>query len=226
MPLCLAQEQILPFADNTEFLAMKLKEYSLRLKHVALSQAIDRETAEEESRSLYSLYPLAVRQRMEKAERLRRSYLKMRIGNHHRLAISQEVEIPFRELAAAHGLDPVEQEVVWMLFFKAVSLLFQRTYEDSGLYPFPEEPGALLCLGSLLQLLSPIPAIQIKLLDCFRPKGRLRRQGLVRLERPAARGTEVALETRLCLKEAVRERIIGAWGPGPAQNPSKRRHTP
>lgn len=209
MTPCPSKEPILPFGDNTEFLAMKLKEYTLRLEYVSLTQALDRQCAERDTGARYPLYPPTIRHLMEKVELHKRNYLKARNWNHHRLAVSAEVDIPFQKLASAHELDPIEQDVIWILFFKAVSPLYRRTYEESCLYPFAAEPGALLCASSLLQLLSPIPAVQIKLLSYLRPKGALRRYSLVRPKRPATRNTALAMETLLYLKETVRDSIIG-----------------
>ncbi|MCC7264228.1 MAG: hypothetical protein IT369_17090 [Candidatus Latescibacteria bacterium] len=203
------QEQLLPFADNAEFLAMKLKEYLLRLTHTALSQALDQQIGPEENRPAYALYRPVTKYLMEKVAASQQGYRQLRASNNLRLAVSMAADVPAKQVVETHTLDEVEQEVVWMLFFKAVSVAFRREYRETGLFASKSEPDDLLCVGSLVQLLSPVPAVQINLLAYFHPGGRLCRQGLVCLERGASGAGMPALETRLYLDEQVRGRIIG-----------------
>lgn len=203
------QEQRLPFADNTEFLAMKLKEYLLKLTQTALSQALDQQIGPEEDQPVFALYRPASKNLMGKVAASQRHYQQLRSLNDRRFEISVDTAVPFKKVMQAHTLDEVEQEVVWILFFKAVSVTFRRAYQEAGLFALRPEPHDLLCIGAILQFLSPIPAIQIDLLAYFRPSGRLCRRGLVCLERGASGIGAPALETRLYLDEKLRGQIIG-----------------
>lgn len=204
------QEQFLPFADNTELLAMKLKEYLLKLAHTALRQALDRQLGPEENRPAYALYRPATKYLMEKVATSQQCYRQLRASNNRRLAVSVDADVPAKQVMQTYALDEVEQEVVWILFFKAVSVAFRRAYQEAGLFALKPEPDDLLCVGSLLQLLSPVPVIQINLLPYFHPSGRLCRRGLVCLERGASGAGMPALETRLYLDEQARGQLIEA----------------
>lgn len=204
-----APEQLRPFADNTEFLAMKLEETLLKLQLTSLAQALEQQIGPKEIRPRYALYRPATKHLIEKVEVGQQHYQQLRACNDRRLELSEDTDVPFRQVVENYDLDEIEQEVVWILFFKAVSVVFRRAYQDAGLFAVRKEPDDLVCVGSLLQLLSANPVAQINLLHYFRPAGQLCRRGVVCLERGAANGGSPALETRLYLDEKVRGRVIG-----------------
>jgi hypothetical protein len=188
-----ARDPIAPFADNTEFLEMKLNECLLRLEYVGQCQDFDPAGPPRTSTDPFE-----------------HRYLRFRSLSVLRLERTPAVRIPFRELCAEHLLGPIEQDAVWLLFLQAVSPVFRQRLAAAELYSFGPDTATGLYLGTLLQILSPDPGIQIHLLAHFQPDAVLRQRDLVRLEGPYTEDGGLTLETRVYLRDPVQAAIRGA----------------
>ncbi|NIS68510.1 MAG: hypothetical protein GTO12_06015, partial [Proteobacteria bacterium] len=81
------------------------------------------------SQSVEGIDDLDLRRRIPKLKRSLREtvnkYEAVRIENIERLSRPRQERFPFEDLAEQCGLGPFEQDVVWLLFLKAVSPDFQ-----------------------------------------------------------------------------------------------------
>ena len=199
-----------PFDDNGSFLSAKLREWLLRLEYSSWHLALvteDRPNLPSVPPPSPSLSP-ATRELRRQVDLRERRYLLSRAWNAKRLAVSGRMDIPFRDVAAEHELDTVEQDALWVLFFWTTSPVFRQRCPEPTDRMRDLATHPLLPVCCLLELLSPDPALQVGLLRYFRPDARLRAHELARVEFvPRDEGS--LLEARLYLPDNIAFRIAG-----------------
>ena len=196
-----------PFGDNQEFLQAKHDEVMAALRvagvraHVETRQArwdLKGSTRDEEDHVSLELL-------QRRGEQTEREFLQLRAVNEARLAVSSGVDLPFRDLVDRCRMDLFDQQVLWLLVFKAVSPDFRERYDQLGLARFSGDSRDTLCIGNVLQILCPDGILSdLERRRHFATDAPLVRHHLVRLEFAS---TDVAsiLEFEL----AVPQRIVG-----------------
>ena len=146
-----------PFADNGVFLVARHEETMAALRVAGLRREVEmregRWNLEGHRRDDEDSIPQEeLGRHLDLAER---ELLRQRAVNEARLAASEEVDIPFRELVERCGLDAFDQQVLWLLLFKAVSPDFREQYDRLELARFSGDSRDTLCIGNALQILCP-----------------------------------------------------------------------
>ncbi|MFQ6038762.1 MAG: ATP-binding protein, partial [Candidatus Aminicenantales bacterium] len=208
--------QYAPFEDNVEFLEAKRVELTLLVECASLRRAIEVTEAQQLSPDGFpgiSGPRMGGNERLEHGPQLPdlkkaleervRQYEAVRLENEGRLALPRTVRFPFEDMAEQCGLGRFEQDVVWLLFFKAVSPDFRQKYEDSGLNTVGHETNSELYIGNLLQILCPGSLREhLKARRYFSIEAPLLRHHLVKLGRDVE-GCATILEVELELPQRV-----------------------
>ncbi|MFQ6078507.1 MAG: hypothetical protein ACE5NJ_05150, partial [Thermodesulfobacteriota bacterium] len=208
--------QYAPFEDNVEFLEAKRVELTLLVECASLRRAIEVTEAQHLNPDGFPGIPgprTGGNERLEHGPQLPdlkkaleervRQYEAVRLENEGRLVLPRTVRFPFEDMAEQCGLSRFEQDVVWLLFFKAVSPDFRQKYEDSGLNTVGHETNSELYIGNLLQILCPGSLReQLKARRYFSVEAPLLRHHLVKLGRDVE-GCATILEVELELPQRV-----------------------
>jgi len=205
-----------PFSDNTEYLEAKREEMTLLIECASLRRAIEVVEAQHPNGNDFlrkhgpradgaeKVEPGRQVSEMKKAlEEKVRKYEAVRLENEGRLALPRGKRFPFEDLVEQCRLTRFEQDVVWLLFFKAVSPDFRQKYEDGGLNTVGHETHSELYIGNLLQILCPGSLReQLEARRYFSVDAPLLRHHLVKLGR-AVEDCATILEVELELPQRV-----------------------
>jgi AAA+ superfamily predicted ATPase len=147
-------ESVEAFAGNGAFLEAKFEEIRLSLRSAGLRRQMEKEqmsgiegewNKEEETLSLDQV--------QRELDLVEKRLLETQARNKNRLANSEKVEIPWRDLVEQCQLEPIAQQILWLLFFNAVSPEFRTLYQGARLDRFGNENSMYMCVGNVLQIL-------------------------------------------------------------------------
>ena len=145
----------------------------------------------------------------DKCEYLEQVYYKKRQANADRLSLSDANTLPWLNLIESQGLNDFEQQVLWLLFFKAVAPDFRQFCTDWELDRYGSENGKEMCVGNVLQILCPGPSlIQMNKRQHFSADAPLVAHHLVKLDTSAG-GSPSILEAEISLTPRVVAWISG-----------------
>jgi DNA polymerase III delta prime subunit len=156
------------FQTNAQFLDSKHEEFSLLLNYVALkNQTTDnpsRSTALNENSnrrckperlSGIEAQKNDFKKQKEEINEIRFQWQQKKEQNALRAKASNQTTLPFFQMADKFRLESFEQDVAWLLFFKAVSPDFRQKYKNADLTKFGRESNTELAIGNILQNLCP-----------------------------------------------------------------------
>ena len=182
------------YTDNGEFLEAKIAEVILQLECAALRRRLSQRAlyrwADSEAEETDPSPPMEQTQRrLACAERELLRHLAVADA---RLESSDSQTIPFLELRERFELSAVDQQALWLLFFKAISTEFRERYEALKMCRYGNESDDEICVGNLLEILSCTGVVaSLRLRARFSVEAPLLVHHLVRVSRYTSADTSV-----------------------------------
>ncbi|HUU26425.1 MAG TPA: ATP-binding protein [archaeon] len=148
---------VAPFKDNLEYIEARQQEYLLMVEIAGLKQQLFRQLkgskvnplANEENCTLDTKQ---LREKIDTLDAKRQQYKRINLEKEKN---SGDTDIPFVRLRARTGINSFDEDVLWLMYFKAVSPDFYQLYEDSGFNTYGRERRGEIRIGNLLQIILP-----------------------------------------------------------------------
>ncbi len=153
-----AEQRAIPvrgYATNTEFLEAKFKEVALQLECAGLRRLLGQRSLRRwctglRSESEETIPTENLQHQLEISEQER---LRHRAVIEARLQASAPSVVPFLDLVERCGVTAFDRQVLWLLFFKAVSPESRDHYRQLGVETRRTEGEHEVCIGDLLEIL-------------------------------------------------------------------------
>ena len=193
--------EIVSFGDTGELIESMYDEVQSLIAYAGRRRQIERQ--HHSIQSSYEIDEEEIEGAAQSVQELEHIYRQKREKNTRRLSLSNPATLPWLSLIESEGLDAFEQQVLWLLFFKAVAPDFRQFCTDWGLDQYGAESGREMCVGNVLQILCPGSIMtQMSVRRYFSIDAPLVAHHMVRLdttlgECPSILETEIALTPRI-----------------------------